>query len=119
MNEWGTHSFAHRASFLFLVLVGSGDRWAFVDFLPVLKVADGAVVAGNDLLAFGQAIGDFPIVVVANADFDRDHFGVVAFMDEDHLDGLGGLLGFRVAFGDVGSVGGGGVGDAGFDGERI
>src|ERR1039458_6180435 len=63
-SEFGSASFR----FLGLALV----RRALFDFLAVVQIAaDGAVSAGDDFLAIGEAVGDFPIAVVANADFAR------------------------------------------------
>ena len=39
-----------------------------------------------------QALGDFPVIVVADADLHRHHLRVVALEHEDHLHRLGASL---------------------------
>src|SRR6266576_6184753 len=80
-----------RASLLLLVLALFliGDA----DFLGVLQLAvDGLGATRNHLLVVFQSLGDLPVVVVANADLDRDHPGVVAIANEHDLDGFGRVL---------------------------
>ena len=58
----------------------------FMIFLPSSRSRLMALItAGDNFLAFLQAVGDFPVIVVADADFHRHHFHVVAFDDEHHV----------------------------------
>ena len=60
------------------------------DFFAVFQIAvDRLVSAGDHFLAFAQSVGDFDIIVVADATLDRNHFDVVAFDDEDDLNRFG------------------------------
>src|SRR5512133_3473378 len=59
-----------------LVLAALLGREAFLDFFAVLQVArDRAEPAGDDFLPFLQALGDFPIRIVTDADLNRRHLG--------------------------------------------
>src|SRR3954467_6295644 len=91
-------------SFVRLVAFGQfAGRRALLDLLAVLQVAtDGAVTTRNDFLAFGQPVGNFPVRVVADPNFDGHHFHMVAFQEENDFNGFGAFLGFFVRASRVG-----------------
>src|SRR5438552_18198290 len=66
-----------RCSFLLLLLVLV--HCAFFDSLPVFQFAtDGLVTAGNDFLAFLQAVPNFHAGIIGNAAFDLPHLFMIA-----------------------------------------
>src|SRR5205085_1445877 len=72
---------------------------------PILQLAANCfVAAGNDLLAFLQALDNLPMGIIADADLHWQHFGVVALEDKHHLDRLCGFFLF-ISLGTRGRVG--------------
>src|SRR6266576_5232730 len=88
----------------FLLLVLALFRLANANCLAVLQLAvDGFGATRDYLLVVLQPFGDFPIVVVADADLDRDHFGVVAIANEHDLNGFGRVLALLFGLRGVGA----------------
>ena len=69
-------------------------------------MADGVVAADDNLIAFLQTVGDLLIIVVADADFHRHGFDVVAFDDKHHVHRLVFLIRFFVGFRGIGFAAG-------------
>ena len=83
-------------SLLLLALVVS--RRAFLDLLAFLEfAADCFNPSGYDLLPLDQAFNDFHVSVVADSQFDGNHFRAVTVQAEDHFDRLGSLAGLFAA----------------------
>src|SRR5690349_10759809 len=55
------------------------SRRPLFHLLPVFQIAgNGFVIPGNDLLAFFQPFGDFPVIIVADPNLDGRHLYAIA-----------------------------------------
>src|SRR5262245_15022096 len=87
---------------VFLIVLGHDQP--FLDLLAVLQfTADRFVAGGYDFLPFGKPFDDLHVGIIANPDFDRDHFHMITLDNEHDFDRLGFLL--FVAFSGVGPFG--------------
>src|SRR5437660_469540 len=91
-GAWSLELGASLIRFLVLAPRISNDR-AFPYFLALIQVAaDGAVTAGDNFLAFFKSVGDFPVGVIADADFNGNHFHALAFEHKNDFDRFGGFF---------------------------
>src|SRR6266487_4786669 len=90
------HSVSSRSLFLLVLAL---FRRAFADFLAIFQLAiNGLVTAGYDLLTFLQAVGDLPVIAVADANLHRYLLHVIAFNHENHLRRFRRVFGFLLGF---------------------